>query len=156
MKPRNVPFWWVIKGGSGYLDSALGWLPRQSLGERFTTRHDAKKRLARLMSNPNTCRESMAPAVVLVHAKPRGPKVPAWVKPVVFHYRNVQVFRESEGMWTQYVFHVSGCLTMNLSEGVIHTEGLALRRSKVAASVDVWAEAAQRAAKLLREQKAKK
>lgn len=94
--------------------------------------------------------------VVKVHARIPDPKLPAWVTPIAFHYRHVQVWRLSEGVCLQYVFSVSAahvCLT----ESAVHRRAGVNRPSTPwDATADVWTEAAARAAKMLRAMKREK
>jgi hypothetical protein len=154
VKPSSVPFWWVVKHRDGgyigeYVDKHV---QHQREAGRNWAREDAEFAAAWW--------EDAAHYVVKVHARIPEPKLPAWVKPLAFHYRHVQVFfRLRPAAWVQYVFYVSVTGDLSVKEAVVHEEGEAPRmesRDVVAAHFDVWAEAAQRAAKMLRARKAGK
>jgi hypothetical protein len=97
--------------------------------------------------------------VVKVHARIPEPKLPAWVKPVAFQYQEVQVWRRTgRSTWEQHVFPVTSTGNLWVSETVLHTPTGAHRsmHSPIGIAPDIWAEAAQRAAKMLRARKAGK
>ena len=153
MKPSSVPFWWVVRHrDGGYLgDWVDKHVQHQREAGRCSTREDAEFAAAWW--------EDAAHYVVKVHARIPEPKLPAWVKPVAFQYQHVQVWRQHRpGAWTQYVFYVSTAADLSVKEAVVHPRGAAPWGASdvVSAPVDVWAEAAQRAAKMLRARKAGK
>ncbi len=150
MKQGSVPFWWVVKYyGGGYLGEYVNThVEHRSEAKPYTLRHDAK--LAADWWGDGAHR------VVKVHARIPDPKLPAWVTPIAFHYRHVQVWRLSEGVCLQYVFSVSAahvCLT----ESAVHRRaGINRPSTPWDATADVWTEAAARAAKMLRAMKREK
>ena len=151
MKQSSVPFWWVVRSERGYYDTDLGWVPRQAHAEPFMSRGAAENAEANLpLFSAKSAR------VVRVHARIPDPKLPAWVTPIAFHYRHVQVWRLSEGVCLQYVFSVSAahvCLT----ESAVHRRaGINRPSTPWDATADVWTEAAARAAKMLRAMKREK
>ncbi len=149
MKPNSVPFWWVVKHrDGGYWATANGsWLtPGQAEAFAFVRR----PRLGIL-------RKRQGNHVVRVHARIPEPKLPAWAKPVAFQYQHVQVWRRTgRSTWEQHVFPVTSPGDIWVSETVLHTPTGAHRsmHSPIGIAPDVWAEAAQRAAKMLRARKA--
>jgi len=152
---NSVPFWWLVRrvvdGKAGYYDAAnTAWFAHQAWGEPFLSRYAAEE-TAKSTGEPSA-------RAVRVHARIPEPKLPAWVKPLAFLYHHVQVFfRLRPAAWVQYVFYVSVTGDLSVKEAVVHEEGEAPRmesRDVVAAHFDVWAEAAARAAKMLRARKA--
>jgi hypothetical protein len=151
---NSVPFWWLVRrsvdGKAGYYDAAnTAWFAHQAWGEPFLSREDAEE-TAKSTGEPSA-------RAVRVHARIPEPKLPAWVKPVAFQYQHVQVWRQHRpGAWTQYVFYVSTAADLSVKEAVVHPRGAAPWGASdvVSAPVDVWTEAAQRAAKMLRARKA--
>lgn len=151
MKQSSVPFWWVVRSERGYYDTDLGWFPRQAHAEPFMSRGAAENAEANLpLFSAKSAR------VVRVHARIPDPKLPAWVTPIAFQYRHVQVWRAVPGGFGQYVFRVAGCECgcIRLTETIGHSPD-GVRRPQTPADVppDVWAEAAARAAKMLRAMK---
>ena len=148
---NSVPFWWVVKHRDGgyigeYVDKHV---QHQREAGRNWAREDAEFAAAWW--------EDAAHYVVKVHARIPEPKLPAWVKPLAFHYQHVQVWRQHRpGAWTQYVFYVSTAADLSVKEAVVHPRGAAPWGASdvVSAPVDVWTEAAQRAAKMLCARKA--
>lgn len=151
MKPSSIPFWWVVKHRDG------GYL-----GEHVDKHVQRQREAGRHFLRENAAVASewwgdLNHYVVKVHARIPDPKLPAWVKPVAFQYQHVQVWRQHRpGAWTQYVFYVSTAADLSVKEAVVHPHGAAPWGASdvVSAPVDVWAEAAQRAAKMLRARKA--
>ena len=156
MRPSSVPFWWLVRrvvdGKAGYYDAAnTAWFAHQAWGEPFLSREDAEE-TAKSTGEPSA-------RVVRVHARIPEPKLPAWVKPVAFQYQEVQVWRRTgRSTWEQHVFPVTSTGNLWVSETVLHTPTGAHRsmHSPIGIAPDIWAEAAQRAAKMLRARKAGK
>ena len=44
-RPTVAPFWWVVKGGEGYLSNDGGMVPEQQLARTFVSRRKAKRYL---------------------------------------------------------------------------------------------------------------
>ena len=149
---NSVPFWWLVRrvvaGKAGYYDAAnTAWFAHQAWGEPFLSREDAEE-TAKSTGEPSA-------RAVRVHARIPEPKLPAWVKPVAFQYQHVQVWRAEGGRWTQCVFAVSGN-GLRITETITHAPAGIHRPQALWPYVppDVWTEAAQRAAKMLRARKA--
>ena len=151
MKPSSIPFWWVVKHRDG------GYL-----GEHVDKHVQRQREAGRHFLRENAAVASewwgdLNHYVVKVHARIPDPKLPAWVKPVAFQYQHVQVWRRTGGStWEQHVFPVTSTGNLWVSETVLHTPTGAHRptHSPIGIAPDVWAEAAQRAAKMLRARKA--
>lgn len=150
---NNVPFWWVVKHrDGGYLGEHVDkHVQHQREAGRHMVRGDAAGFAAWWDNNTHR--------VVKVHARIPEPKLPAWVKPVAFQYQEVQVWRRTgRSTWEQHVFPVTSTGNLWVSETVLHTPTGAHRsmHSPIGIAPDIWAEAAQRAAKMLRARKAGK
>lgn len=151
---NSVPFWWLVRrvvaGKAGYYDAAnTAWFAHQAWGEPFLSREDAEE-TAKSTGEPSA-------RAVRVHARIPEPKLPAWVTALSFQYQHVQVWRREGGRWTQCVFAVSGN-GLRITETITHAPAGIHRPQTLWPHVphDVWAEAAQRAAKMLRARKAGK
>lgn len=151
MKPSSVPFWWVVRHRDGgyigeYVDKHV---QHQREAGRNWAREDAQ--FAADWWDDDTHH------VVKVHARIPEPKLPAWVTALSFQYQHVQVWRREGGRWTQCVFAVSGN-GLRITETITHAPAGIHRPQALWPHVppDVWAEAAQRAAKMLRARKAGK
>ena len=150
---NNVPFWWVVKHrDGGYLGEHVDkHVQHQREAGRNWAREDAQ--FAADWWDDDTHH------VVKVHARIPEPKLPAWAKPVAFQYQHVQVWRRTgRSTWEQHVFPVTSPGDIWVSETVLHTPTGAHRsmHSPIGIAPDIWAEAAQRAAKMLRARKAGK
>lgn len=150
---NNVPFWWVVKHrDGGYLGEHVDkHVQHQREAGRHMVRGDAAGFAAWWDNNTHR--------VVKVHARIPEPKLPAWAKPVAFQYQHVQVWRRTgRSTWEQHVFPVTSTGNLWVSETVLHTPTGAHRsmHSPIGIAPDIWAEAAQRAAKMLRARKAGK
>jgi hypothetical protein len=151
---NSVPFWWLVRrvvdGKAGYYDAAnTAWFAHQAWGEPFLSREDAEE-TAKSTGEPSA-------RVVRVHARIPEPKLPAWVKPVILGDERylVGVRRVYPSEVTEYTFHVADSGALAAVDLWQHTpDGKRFCGGFTAAPPNVWAEAAQRAAKMLRARKA--
>ncbi len=151
---NSVPFWWVVKSSLGYFDTDFGWFQRQAHGEAFFSRAAAEHALTDV-----PLRKSVSVRVVRVHARIPELKLPAWVKPLILGDERylVGVRRVYPSEVTEYTFHVADSGALAAVDLWRHTpDGKRFCGGFTAAPPDVWAEAAQRAAKMLRARKAGK
>ncbi len=148
---NNVPFWWVVKHrDGGYLGEHVDkHVQHQREAGRHMVRGDAAGFAAWWDNNTHR--------VVKVHARIPEPKLPAWVKQVILGDERylVGVRRVYPSEVTEYTFHVADSGALAAVDLWQHTpDGKRFCGGFTAAPPDVWAEAAQRAAKMLRARKA--
>lgn len=145
--PRMKPlFWYVVKSPMGYLDPGVDWWPEQGLARPFVFRSSAKHARDEYAASSGR--------VVLVHARLPRPKLPDWMTPTPLKPRQFVVTRVRENRVWEWIFAVSDSGSYHAVETVCHSGGGAEVFNSVKAwKPDVGAEAAQRAAHMLRAQR---
>lgn len=142
MKPL---FWYVVKGPMGYLDPGVDWWPTQSLAAPFLFRSSAKHARDEYAASSGR--------VVLVHARLPRPKLPDWMTPTPLRPRQFVVTRVGKDRVWEWVFEVDSGAYYPV-ETICHSgRGAECFGPAKALKPDVGAEAAQRAAHMLRAQR---
>lgn len=146
---RKPLFWWVVKSPRGYLDTTVEdgtWWPTRGIAEPF-----------RSLSGAKHARDEWAPRdgrVVLVHARIPEPKLPDWMCRTALGPRMFAVFAIAPTRVTEHIFEVTDGGAVRPISRVTHTANGA----ETWGPADVWkpevlAEAAARAAKIVRAEK---
>lgn len=118
-RPDRSPFYWILRNRDDGRPFCL-----DGKRQRYTNVYDAAA----------MCQSYQR--VVRVHARIPEPKLPAWVTPIAFQYRHVQVWRAVPGGFGQYVFRVAGCECgcLRLTETIGHSPD-GVRRPQTPADV---------------------